>query len=225
MTPRGVPPPALSRTMTVKALPAAEAVVAVASTVFVAGHSYLATGFSTATAIRRLGRGGQSTRDYGNLEDFALVVDGRRVEPVDRNIWGVTFAADDRTFFATASTRGEQWLVRGDLAEETLTTVRRNAECPSLSPDGRRVAYKKRVGESGNRWAIAVLDLASGEETILGEERSVDDQVEWLDDETLLYGLARAEEPGRSDVWAIRAHGESEPALFLRDAWSPSVVR
>lgn len=37
--------------------------------------------------------------------------------------------------------------MRGDVTARTLTTVHRNVECPSLSPDGTRVAYKKRVKE------------------------------------------------------------------------------
>jgi Tol biopolymer transport system component len=53
--------------------------------------------------------------------------------------------------------------VRGDLAARTLTSVHPDAECPSLSPDGLRVAYKKNVATgSVSHWAIAVLDLRSG---------------------------------------------------------------
>ena len=40
-------------------------------------------------------------------------------------------------------------------------------------------------------WHIAVYDLASGEETVLADTRSVDDQVEWLDNSTVLYALPR----------------------------------
>ena len=64
----------------------------------------------------------------------------------DRNIWGVTFAADDDTFYATVAWAGTTWLAAGSLADRTLTTLRPDAECPSLSPDGTRVAYKKRLG-------------------------------------------------------------------------------
>ncbi|MHB1064831.1 MAG: TolB family protein [Georgenia sp.] len=191
----------------------------VATTSFVTGHSYASTGFSTQTVVEAADGEG-----YGNIEDFTLIVDGAPYTAVDRNIWGVTFTGGDG-FYATAASAaaGKTWLVLGDLAARTLTTVRENAECPSISPDGTRIAYKKDRGE--REWTIAVLDVATGEERVLGETRSVDDQVEWLDDDTLLYGLARTDEPGVSDVWAIAVDGTSAPVLFLPQAWSPAVVR
>ena len=192
----------------------------VASTVFVAGHSYLSTGFSTQTQLRYL-----DGRIFAELEQFALTLDGRRVRPRDRNFWGVTFAEDGGTFYATAATGGRTWLVRGDLRKQTLTSVRRNAECPSLSPDGSRIAYKKRLPGPGGAWAIAVLDLAPGRETVLPETRGLDDQVEWLDDEVLLYALPRAEGAGTSDIWAIRVRPGAQPTLFIPQAVSPAVVR
>jgi hypothetical protein len=192
-----------------------------ASTSFVTGHSYMQLGFSTATEIRQL-----SGRSYGNLEKFALRIGGKLVNPIDRNVWGVTFGSDDNTFFATVATGGTPYLVRGDLATRTLTAVRRTAECPSLSPDGSEVAYKKNTGGSAQHWSIAVLDLATGRETVLaGEIRSVDDQVEWLNPDTLLYGMPRSGVAGVSDVWAIKTERAARPALFIKQAWSPSVVR
>jgi hypothetical protein len=191
----------------------------IASTVFVAGHSYDTTGFSTATEIA-----GVEGDGYGNIESFTLVIDGRATAPADRNMWGVTFA-NERTFFATAASAslGGTWLVRGDLEDRTLTALRENAECPSVSPDGTRVAYKKDVGD--RHWSVAVLDLATGREQVLGETRSVDDQVEWLDDDTVLYGLPRADEPGVTDVWSLSTDPGASAELFIPAAWSPSVVR
>ena len=163
---------------------------------------------------------------YGNLEDFALTVDGAAFTAADRNIWAVTFK-DDETFYATlgSSAAGKTWLVQGSLAGRTMTSLHENAECPSLSPDGTRIAYKKlRAGSVS--WSIAVLDLASGQETVLaGEQHSVDDQVEWLDDATLLYGLPRDDQPGATDVWSIATTASATPAVFIPQAWSPAVVR
>lgn len=193
----------------------------VATTTFVTGHSYLQVGFSTATEIRRVGGDG-----FGDLEKFALILDGRRVEPRDRNIWGVTFADDDNTFYATAATGGRTYLVRGDLAARTLTSVHENAECPSLSPDGTRVAYKVDVGGEHTWWTPAVLDLRTGKQTLLaGEKRDIDDQVEWLDDHTLLYGVPRPSEAGVSDVWSLDTTATAEPVRLITQAWSPAVVR
>ena len=195
----------------------------VASTVFVTGHSYLSTGFSTQTQLRH-----PDGRIFAELEQFALTLDGQRVRPRDRNVWGVTFAEDGRTFYATVATGGRTWLVRGDLQKRTLTSVRRNAECPSLSPDGSRIAYKKRLADTdtgGGAWVLAVLDLRRGRETVLPATRGLDDQVEWLDNQVLLYGLPRGDAGGTSDVWAVRAEEAARPDLFIAQAWSPTVVR
>ncbi|MEV0894266.1 hypothetical protein [Promicromonospora sp. NPDC050262] len=198
----------------------------VASTSFVTGHSYATTGFSTETTVHRADGSDVS----GNLEDFTLVVDGERVAPVDRNVWGVTFA-DERTFYATVQSQslGRTWLVRGDLDDRTLVTLLDGVECPSLSPDGTRLAFKHDAREPGTatpHWTPAVLDLDTMAITVLDtEERNVDDQITWLDDTTLLYGLPRADEPGTTDVWALPADGATDPVVAIPQAWSPSVVR
>ncbi len=194
----------------------------VATTSFVAGHSYMSTGFSTETVVRELGGG----TDWGDLEKFDLVIGGRAVSPRDRNVWGVTFA-DDQHFYATVGTGGHTWLVRGDLRTRTLTSLADGAECPSVSPDGSRVAYKIDV-EPGEAtvWGLAVLDLATGGRTDLSAgPRGVDDQVTWLDDDTLLYGLPRTDDPGVTDVWSLDTTSSATPALLIEEAWSPTVVR
>ena len=149
--------------------------------------------------------------------------EGRRITPVDRNYWGVTFLDDD-TFYLTVAFDGRPWLARGSLSTHTVTTVHADAECPSLSPDGRRVAYKKLQPSGG--WRIAVLDLAGGPERLLTETHSVDDQVQWLDDDTVLYGLPlTGERGGESDLWELPADGAGPPRLLVPQAWSASVVR
>ena len=192
----------------------------VATTTFVSGHTYMQVGFSTATEIRDV-----DGASRGNLEKFRLEIDGRTVAPSDRNIWGVTFV-DDGSFYATVGTGGRTYLVRGDLADRTLSAVRENAECPSVSPDGSQVAYKVDTPGAGTHWSFAVLDLASGRETVLhGERASVDDQAEWLDDDTILYGLPRTDEPGVTDIWSLDTDASARPRLLIKQAWSPSVVR
>jgi len=184
-------------------------------------RSVFTVGFSTATEITSV-----DGHDYGNLETFGLTVDGKPLTATDRNFWGVTFTQDDNVFYATAASGGNTWLVRGDLAARTLTAIRRTAECASVSPDGSRIAYKKNVSTTATAyWSIAVLDLRTGEESMLPEKHDVDDQVEWLDDSTILYGLPRIEQPGDSDVWSIASSGSGSPRLFIEHAWSPSVVR
>ncbi len=196
----------------------------VATTAFITGDTYASVGFSTETAIR-------STKDgssFGNLEDWTLLIDGTVNREPDRNFWGVTFR-DDNTFYATAGllTTGRTFLVKGDLAARTLTTIADTVECPSLSPDGTRIAFKRVTSGIGPtvHWTPAVLDLATGKVDVLRiEHRNVDDQIAWLDDRTLLYGLANST-PGDSDVWQLGADGKSRPAVFLAHAWSPTIVR
>lgn len=194
----------------------------VATTAFVTGHSYATVGFSTQTVIH--------DRDANvvlDLERFTLLVDDEAIAPVDRNMWGVTFADED-LFYATAQSRalGHTWLVRGSLADRTLTAVQDGGACPSLSPDGTRLAFKVETSSNPVHWSVGVLDLATGDEQLLaGEERSFDDQITWLDDDTLLYGLPREDEAGVTDVWSLDVDPESRPVLFIPQAWSPTVVR
>ncbi|GAB7002807.1 PD40 domain-containing protein [Nocardioides sp. AN3] len=185
-------------------------------TVFVQGDSYNGGRFST-----RSGTYDARHDDLvGTLEDWHITVEGKPYHAADLNFWGVTFAADDRTFYATMSTAGERYLVRGNLAAHTLATVHRNVECPSLSPDGSRIAFKKQIGRG---WHFAVLDLTTGEETLLAEQRSIDDQLAWLDDETVLYGVRR--DARHADVWSVPADGSGTPTLVVPDADSPASIR
>jgi hypothetical protein len=189
----------------------------IATTAFVAGDSYTSAQFSTRTFITPVA-GGHAM----HVEDFQLVAHGDKIAPVDRNYWGVTFLDED-AFYVTVSFSGHTWLARGSVTDHTVTTVRETAECPSVSPDHTQVAYKKR--QSDGTWRIAVLDLATGREHVLPGGRSVDDQVTWLGDDTLLYALPRTgAQSGQSDVWAVAAHGTSAPRLLIREASSPTVV-
>ena len=190
-----------------------------ATTTFVSADSYAAANFSTRTNITAL-TGRPRTMD---LEDFTLVHHGRRIKPVDRNFWGITFADDDK-FYATVGFSGRTWLVRGSIRAHTVTTLRDDAECPSLSPDGTRLVYKKRLGKARGTWRLAVYDLDSHRETLLADHRSVDDQVEWLDDDHVLYALPRRNDSPVADVWSVAVDGAGKPHLTIPLATSPTVV-
>lgn len=181
-----------------------------AVTVFVNGHAYVGSGgFSTATTIVDMSSG----EPLENLESFEVIKDGEPFDAVDFNFWGVTFAADPNTFYATLRSGSEYYLVEGDIERRTMRVLRDGVECPSLSPDGTRIAYKSRIGDE-NRWRLRVLDVDTLRDHPVGEQRSIDDQVEWLNDDTLVYsdGL---------DTYTVPAEGEAKPRLVLRDATSP----
>ena len=137
----------------------------------------------------------------------------------------MTFTRDPNRFYATLGTGDDIYLVAGNLARKTLDVVAEDVECPSISPDGTRLAFKRRSGGSFGpvTWRLAVFDLASGRVIPLAERRNVDDQVEWLDDDRILYGLGRTGS-GRTDVWRVDADGSGTPVRLLTNAWSPSVA-
>ncbi|MFF9154577.1 TolB family protein [Streptomyces sp. NPDC014846] len=187
-------------------------------TVFVSGESYSSAFFSTRTSILDT----RTMRLTPSLETFSIVKDGKPYHASDVNFWGVTFAADDDTFYATLNTANRTYLVRGSLSRRTVTTLVENVECPSLSPDGTRVAFKKRILSRTNLWHEYVLDLRTLRETALAERHSVDDQATWLDDHTLAYALPSDGKVGGSDLWSVPADGSGTPRLLIAGASSPA---
>ncbi|MFG2264285.1 TolB family protein [Streptomyces sp. NPDC048720] len=187
-------------------------------TVFVSGESYSSAYFSTRTSILDT----RTMRLVPSLEKFSVVKDGKPYHASDVNFWGVTFASDDDTFYATLNTGNKTYLVRGSVSRRSVTTLTENVECPSLSPDGTRVAFKKRVLSGATLWHEYVLDLRTLRRTPLAERHSVDDQATWLDDRTLAYALPADGEVGGSDLWTVPADGTGTPRLLISGASSPA---
>ena len=194
-----------------------------ASTVFVTGDSYAPGSFSTRTSIWDMATGAHLV----DLEQFSVWHNGRQLQSPDHNFWGVTFdPTDSGHFFATLGTQGHTYLVSMDLAAKKATVLRDGVECPSLSPDGTRIAFKQRTSAGGAdlpTWQPAVLDLATLRDHPLSEARTVDDQIEWLDNSTVVYSVDTG--IGAPSLYAAAADGSGAPRLLIADADSPSVSR
>jgi hypothetical protein len=189
-------------------------------TVFETGHSYAESGYSTRTTIVDTASG----TVLADLETFSVIRKGKPFRAVDFNFWGVTFARDSNRFYATLGSGGVKYLVEGDIDARTARVVATDVECPSLSPDNTRIAYKKAYTDArGLGWHLEVLDLATQAVTPLANEaRSVDDQVEWLDDGHVMYHIPSSR---GADVWVLRADGQEKPRVLIPMAYSPAVVR
>jgi hypothetical protein len=185
-----------------------------AVTVFVTGHSYSDGAMSTRTTLFDL----QALRVLvADLEELPVTRDGQKLEAVDENFWGVTFAPSGPTFHATLGASGKTWLLEGDAIGRTLHALREDVECPSRSPDGSKLAFKKRrTGQDG--WRLHLLELATMQERALDEARSIDDQVEWLDDQRILYKHG-------ANVYALGIAAGSRAEVYLERASSPAVAR
>jgi len=185
-------------------------------TVFVSGDSYSSNSFSTRTTMVDMTTG----QAIADLEEFAVTRDGKPFNAADFNFWGVTFAHDGNRFFATLGTGGTTYLIEGNVDMRSARTLREGVECPSLSPDNTRIAFKKRV--SAAQWRLHVLDVSTLVDSELAETRSVDDQVEWLDNEQIAYMLPSTEGSGAAaDIWSLEVDARSPSRILLRRGLSP----
>ena len=205
-----------SKTMALTGLPSRARISADgrygAMTVFVASDAYqgVSSAFSTRTYVLHMVGG----KTLGQLERFKVRKGGKPFDAVDFNFWGITFdPSDSDRFYATLATGEHHYLVEGSIRDREVRVLRDGVECPSLSPDGRRVAFKSRIGHA-DRWRLEVLDVATLAAHPLAEKRSIDDQAEWLDNRTVVYSDGR-------DVYAVPAGGGGSPRLLIRDASSP----
>ena len=196
-----------------------------AFTVFVRGDSYASGNLSTRTTLVETDSG----KKIADLEEFDAIRDGGRFRQVDFNYWGVTFLHAPDLFYATLQSGGRPWLVQGHIGQREVRVLNEGVECPSLSPDDRRIVFKSRdVAAARPSWRLKVLSLDSRAEVILGETRSVDDQATWLDPDRVLYALldedSNAAAAGVTNLWSVAVDSGATPTLILKGAYSPAVV-
>lgn len=167
-----------------------------------------------------------SGHSYGTIEKtFRVIVDGKPMTAAVINVWDVTFenVAHPTRFYVTVSdnSASKTWLAEGDLTTRTITAFHPGGQTPSLSPDNKTLVFVERQGSSQN-FRLRGLDLRTRKEWYLPDTRSVHDQVEWLDNEHVLYGLARTGSVA-ADVWLSPLRG-GQPRLYIEHADSPAVV-
>jgi len=192
-------------------------------------------GFSTRTYIINLKTG----KILFDLEQMQVYRNGSRFHNVNFNFWGGTFAPDNGHFYATLGSGNDTYLVKGDVNTKVATVLLTGIECPSLSPNGKLIAFKRRYSGLTVTWRLFVLNLATMRSHPLAETRDVDDQAAWLNNSTVAYALAEngsgsaASTSGLSaisegasvatDTWTVPADGSGHPRILLKGSWS--VVR
>ncbi len=192
----------------------------VAWTGFSLGHSYLVQGeFATTTQLISVDRS-----IAANVETIFDTFRGdERVLDIDRNYWGVSFFDSD-LFYATLGTANSGTeIVAGRVSTTRIDVVASNASCPEVSPDGKTIVAKE---QRGDKFQLIAIDLESGARRDLGETRSVDDQVEWIDNQTILYGMPNPDEGTEAqpvfDIYALNTAPGSAPRLIVPFADSPA---
>ena len=156
-----------------------------------------------------------------NLREFTLDHTAGAVFEGPLDFSSVAFARDSNRFFATLATTTERYIVAGTLDDRRLSLLATGLANEALSPDETRLAVKQRVGDRG-RWQLLVFDLATSSTRTLNQgDRSVDDQVEWLDEGHVVYHDAT--EQG-TNLWLLSADGLTPPRVLIAEAYSPSVA-
>jgi TolB protein len=117
---------------------------------------------------------------------------------------------------------GAVWRVNGDgrrLARVTGAGVV-DAESPSWSPDGKRIAFAART--SGRNFDIYVCRLDGSGLRRLTRSTLVDEQPSWSPDGRRI-AFARARSSGRSEIWLMNADGAAAHRVGDGGApdWSP----
>jgi hypothetical protein len=152
-----------------------------------------------------------------DLADFVLLRDGAELAEDVVDYWGVSFKSDGDGFFATVRFGGNIYLAEGAVTAAQLTVMSPAVSAPSLSPDESRIAYARLVSNLGPTWRFHVFNRDTGQDIELAETKSIDDQMEWLNSDRLIYGLA-------TDIWAVPADGSGQAQPFLFGGLSPAVV-
>ena len=200
----------------------------ISTTGFISGTSYADIGAGDTQTLAIIDPIGTRTGLVGLSTDFeSFDLDGAAIAEGDHQFWGVTFV-DENSFYATGFYGEEPEIIRGNIDERQVDQTGFVGSCPSLSPDGDTLVFKQTRVDGG--FDLVAVDLETEETWMLGETRSVDDQVEWLDNDTILYAIHPEGVPESSiqpqfDIWSLDLAPGSTPELFLPSADSPATLR
>ncbi|KAG1649997.1 hypothetical protein GQR58_028484 [Nymphon striatum] len=165
-------------------------------------------------------------RRSGVPVSLSSTADDAKYGSANSKYWGLSFV-DNNDFYITGWFGDGPEIMSGSLDTMVVKPTGFDGSCPSLSPDGKTLVFKESRAEGG--FDLVAVDLATNDKWILGETRSVDDQVEWLDNDTILYAVHPdgGDKPVQPefDIWMLDIAEGSEPVLFLPNADSPAVVR
>lgn len=197
------------------------------ATGFIDGDTYedLGSGINTIVTLDSF----DSTLPLIGLNQFKVEASDAEYNGPGRTFWGVTFV-DNNEFYVTGLFTDTALILHGSIADRSMELTGIEGSCPSVSPDRETLVYKRSRDEGG--FDLVAVDLAAGDTWTLGETRSVDDQVAWFDNDTILYALHPDEENEAEegdtqpefDVWKLDITEGAEPELFLLDADSPTMI-
>ena len=196
-------------------------------TAFISGASYEDIGGEAATIVTIDDIDGEGGNTLSSLSRYDIDSDDATYgDSIDAQYWGMTFADSDR-FYVTGFFDETAEILLGSVDDQTLTPTGWEGSCPSLSPDGKTLVFKEERPEGG--FSLVAVDVETERRWTLNESKSVDDQVEWLDNDTILSGVhpdgADDSVQPEFDIWMIDIDEDAEPELFLPNADSPAVAR
>lgn len=197
----------------------------ISTTGFVSGQGYADIGSGTETVVTIDSFDGSNL--LVSMAQFEVLGDDPSLNAEARQFWGVSFV-DSTDFWVTGWFGDGPEILRGDSSRRTLETFGWDGSCPSVSPDGSTLVFKETQPDES--FLLVAVDIATGRRWRLGEQRAVDDQVEWLDNDTLLYAMHTEGSDGTDaqpqfDIWSVDVAPGSTPELFLPAASSPAVAR
>jgi hypothetical protein len=198
-------------------------------TYFTKGHNYMDAGsdqFSTLTQISVAGA--DKKKIEHNLEKWSLFNKETLVKSIDLNYWGVSFhPKNPQQFLVTAFFKGKAYLALGDTTTQTMKIIFEDVECPSYNPAGDAIAFKSRT--SRTKWSPAILNLKTMKTNVLSQiTQSVDDQIDWLDANTLIYEVVDVPLIGEAsvDLMSLDISNPKQPhKIWLKNARSAAIYK